>query len=136
LKLQTGAAVCQRIPGDAIDDWIVTQFFEALSAAEIDVAAEVLRTTDTEHELVVVAHRQEVERLRYESSFAERQFMKSDPDNRLVTGELERRWEASLRELRDAEQRLAQTQEHTPSYVIPADVLEILRDLGPRLPEL
>ncbi len=136
LKLQTGAAVCQRIPGDAIDDWIVTQFFEALSAAEIDVAAEVLRTTDTEHELVVVARRQEVERLRYESSFAERQFMKSDPDNRLVTGELERRWEASLRELSDAEQRLAQTQEHTPSYMIPADVLEILRDLGPRLPEL
>ena len=26
--------------------------------------------------------------------------MKSDPENRLVTGELERRWEASLRELK------------------------------------
>lgn len=136
LKQQTGASVCQRIPGDAIDDWVVNQFFEALSMAEIDVAAEALRTTDTEYEQVVVARRQEVERLRYESSLAERQFMKSDPDNRLVTGELERRWEASLRELSDAEKRLYQTQGQTPSYTIPADVLEMLRDVGPRLPEL
>jgi hypothetical protein len=67
---------------------------------------------------------------------AERQFMKSDPDNRLVTSELERRWEASLRELNEAEQQLADKQEHAPSYMIPADILEMLRDIGPRLPEL
>ena len=136
LKQQTGAATCQRIPGDAIDDWVVTQFFKALSVAEIDVAAEALRVTDAEYEQVVVARRQQVERLRYASTLAERQFMKSDPDNRLVTGELERRWEASLRELHHAEQQLAEKQEHAPSYMIPADILEMLRDVGPSLPEL
>jgi|SRR6056297_2451305 len=136
LKQQTGATTCQRIGGDAIDDWVVSQFFTALSVAEIDVAAEALRTTDTEHEQVVAARRQEVQRLQYESSRAERQFMKSDPDNRLVTGELEQRWEASLRELSDAKQRLAQTEQDAPSYMIPADLLEMLRDVGPRLPEL
>ena len=62
------------------------------------MAAEALRITDTEHEQVVEARQQQVDRLRYESQLAERQFMQSDPDNRLVTGELERRWEASLRE--------------------------------------
>ena len=30
---------------------------------------------------------------------AERQFRRVDPDNRVVTAELERRWEAALREL-------------------------------------
>lgn len=136
LKQQTGAPTCQRIGGDAIDNWVVSQFFEALSVAEIDVAAESLRTTDTEHEQVIAARRQEVQRLRYESSRAERQFMKSDPENRLVTGQLEKRWEVSLRELSDAEQRLAQTEQEAPSYMIPADVLEMLHDVGPRLPEL
>jgi len=47
LKQQTGAPACQRIGGDAIDDAVVSWFFEALSVAEIDVAAAALQTTDT-----------------------------------------------------------------------------------------
>jgi len=95
LKQQTGAPVCQRIRGDAIDDQVVTWFFEALRVAEIDVAADTLRMTDAEQEQVVRARQQQVARLRYESQLAERQFMQSDPENRLVAGELERRWEVS-----------------------------------------
>ncbi len=136
LKQQTGAPVCQRIGGDAIDDAVVTWFFEALSVAEIDVAAAALQKSDAEHEQVVSAHEQQVERLRYESQLAERQFMKSDPDNRLVTGELERRWEASLRELKSAEEELDHLRQDAPSYIIPEDLLDVLRDIGPRLPEL
>jgi hypothetical protein len=115
---------------------VVAWFFDALSVAEIDVAADTLRAMDTEHEKLVTARNQQVERLRYESQLAERQFMKSDPDNRLVTGELERRWEQSLRELKDAEQQLADEKQTAPTYIIPADVLEMLRDVGPKLPEL
>lgn len=136
LKQQTGAPVCQRIGGDAIDDIVVSWFFEALSVAEIDVAAAALQTTDDEQARVLAAHEQQVERLQYEAQRAERQFMKSDPDNRLVTGELERRWEASLRELKSAEEELDRLRQDTPSYIIPADLLEALRDVGPRLPEL
>jgi DNA invertase Pin-like site-specific DNA recombinase len=136
LKQQTGAAVCQRIGGDAIDDAVVSWFFEALSVAEIDVASAALQSTDTEHAQVVVAHQQQVERLRYESQLAERQFMQSDPENRLVTGELERRWEASLRELKSAEEELDRLQQDATSYIIPEELLEVLRDVGPRLPEL
>jgi len=136
LKQQTGAPVCQRIGGDAIDDQVVAWFFEALSVAEIDVAAETLRMTDAEQEQVVCARQQQVDRLRYESQLAERQFMQSDPENRLVTGELERRWEASLRELKTAEEQLAHEQQAAPTYIIPEDLLELLRDVGPRLPEL
>lgn len=136
LKQQTGAPVCQRIGGDAIDDTVVTWFFEALSVAEINVAAAALQHSDAEHEQVASAHEQQLERLRYESLLAERQFLKSDPDNRLVTGELERRWEASLRELKSAEEELDRLRQDEPLYIIPEDLLEALRDVGPRLPEL
>ena len=136
LKQQTGAPVCQRIGGDAIDDAVVSWFFEALSVAEIDVAAAALQSTDDEHAHVVAAHQQQVQRLQYESQRAERQFMQSDPENRLVTGELERRWEVSLRELKSAEEELERLRQDAPSYIIPEDLLEMLRDIGPRLPEL
>jgi DNA invertase Pin-like site-specific DNA recombinase len=136
LKQQTGAPVCQRIGGDAIDDHVVSWFFEALSVAEIDVAVAVLQSSDHEHAQVVAAHEQQVQRLRYESQRAERQFLQSDPENRLVTGELERRWEASLRDLKLAEADLDRLRDEVPSYMIPADLLEMLRDVGPRLPEL
>lgn len=136
LKQQTGAAVCQRIGGDAIDHAVVSWFFEALSVAEIDVAVAALQRTDNEHAQVVAAHQQQVQRLQYESQRAERQFMQSDPENRLVTGELERRWEASLRELKSAEEELGRLRNDAPSYIIPADLLEMLHDIGPRLPEL
>ena len=136
LKQQTGAPVCQRIGGDAIDDAVVSWFFESLSVAEIDVAAAALKSTDAAHAQVVTAHQQQVERLRYESQLAERQFMQSDPENRLVTNELERRWEVSLRELKSAEEELDRLRQDAPSYIIPEDLLEVLRDVGPRLPEL
>lgn len=136
LRKQTGAPVCQRIHGDTIDDAVVSWLFEALSVAEIDVAAAALQSTDDEHAQVIAAHQQQVERLQYESQRAERQFMQSDPENRLVTGELERRWETNLQELKSATEELERLRQTAPSYIIPADLLEMLRNIGPRLPDL
>ncbi len=48
----------------------------------------------------------ELERKRYAAALAERQFNRVDPDNRLVAGELERRWEAALSQVRAAEEAL------------------------------
>lgn len=136
LKQQTAAPTCQYIGGDAIDDYVVASFFEVLSVAEIDAAGDILSAADEDQSKVLSARRQQVERLRYESQLAQRQFLKSDPDNRLVTGELERRWESSLRELQAAEELLARDQRCAPTYMIPADLIEMLRDIGPHLPEL
>ncbi len=136
LKQQTAAPTCQYIGGDAIDDQVVGWFFAALSVAEIDAAGDILSSADDDHSKVLLARQQQVDRLRYESELAQRQFLKSDPDNRLVTGELERRWETSLRELQVAEESLSRDQQSAPTYIIPADLLEMLRDIGPRLPEL
>ena len=47
----------------------------------------------------------QIERKRYAAALAERQFNRVDPDNRLVASELERRWEAALIEVRQAERR-------------------------------
>lgn len=136
LRQQTGTPVCQRLPADQVDDQVVAWFFEALSLAEIDAAANALGEVDRALERVLAARRAEVDRLRYQAQLAERQFLKSDPENRLVTGELERRWEEALRALKSAEQSLDDDQRHAPTYAIPEELLDLLKEIGPQLPEL
>jgi DNA invertase Pin-like site-specific DNA recombinase len=127
---------CQRLPADLVDEQVVQWFFEALSAAEIDLASRVLAEGDRTRDQVLAARRQEVERLRYQARLADRQFQRSDPDNRLVTAELERRWEEALRACQEAENHLREEEAHAPCLAIPADLLEQLKNIGPHVSEL
>jgi DNA invertase Pin-like site-specific DNA recombinase len=135
-KVQRGEPLCQRSPADAVDDQVVRWFFEALSLADIDMSARVLAEGDRARGCVLAARRQEVQRLQYQARLADRQFQRSDPDNRLVTGELERRWEEALRACQEAEDRLRAEEAHVSCLAIPADLLEQLKDMGQHLPEL
>lgn len=136
LRQQHGEPVCQRLYADAIDSHVAQWFFEALSAAEIDLAASALREADQQRDELLSVRRQQVQRLRYQARLAERQYQHSDPENRLVAGELEKRWETSLRELKEVEEKLAHEEENAPCWSIPVDLLEALQEFGPRLPEL
>ena len=82
---------------------MVRAFFAALSPAELDLYDEAAAAIRHEAEAVDRARREQIDRLRYQARLAERQFTRTDPENRLVAAELERRWEAALRELHQAE---------------------------------
>ena len=129
-------AVCQQLQAEAIDRQVVHWFWEALSVAQIDLSVSALAEADHERERVLLARRQEVERLRYQSRLAERQYQHTDPENRLVAAEIERRWEEALRELKAAEEKLRSEEEAAVPWAIPGDLVEMLKDFGPRLPDL
>ena len=139
LHKQQGAPVCQVLRAAGIDARVAAAFLEAVTPAEMDAWSEaraVERQADTASRR---AEEQQVERLRYQAALAERQFNRVDPDNRLVTAELERRWEAALVELHRAEAALAQrdqdvrrTETGPPDPVLRAQALA----LGERLPAL
>src|SRR3972149_2346578 len=136
LQMQHGEPLCQRLLADSIDEKVVQWFFEALSVAEIDLSASALEEADSRRDELLSARRKEVERLRYQSRLAERQYHHTDPENRLVAAELEQRWETTLRELQKAEERLMHEEQNMPCWAIPPDLLDALREVGPRLPEL
>src|SRR5207302_8524157 len=137
LQQQHRVPVCQRIASDAIDERVVHLFFEALAPAELDVYDRVLASLSGEHEQRRRAREQQLERLRYQARLAERQFQQSDPDNRLVTAELERRWEAALRELQQAEEALARDQQKTPAdETLSPEEREAFLQAGQKIPEL
>ena len=139
LQRRQGAPVCQKLCAARIDDRVAAAFLQAVSPAEMDAWSEARAAERQVGAALRGAEAQQVERLRYQASFAERQFNRVDPDNRLVAAELERRWEAALVELRQAEASLARRDEEASDAASVA-LDPVLRAqalaLGERLPAL
>ncbi len=139
LRQQYQVPVCQYIPGDPIDAQVVAAFFQALSPVELDAYAEAQAVQREVQASLDHAHQQQLERLRYEAALAERQFQRVDPDNRLVAAELERRWEAALRALQQAEDASrvpSPSPASTMPVALPAELREAFAAIGQKLPGL
>jgi DNA invertase Pin-like site-specific DNA recombinase len=137
LRQQYQVPVCQHLPADPIDDFVVRAFFAALSPAELDLYDEAATAIRDQAEAVDRARREQIDRLRYQARLAERQFTRTDPENRLVAAELERRWEAALRELHQAEasyQRAIEERALPPA--IPPELRRAFECAGRDLPRL
>ena len=130
LRQQYQVPVCQYLPADPIDDFVVRSFFRALSPAELDLYDEAAAAIRAEAEAVDRARREQIERLRYQARLAERQFTRTDPENRLVAAELERRWEASLRELERAEVSYQRALQDRGPTTIPPELRRGLEQFG------
>ncbi len=137
LRQTRGVPVCQYLPGDPVDAAVVDAFFQALAPVELDAYARALAGQASTDQQLAQAQRQQIERLRYEAALAQRQFDHVDPENRLVAAELEQRWEAALRALKQAEEALTHRQQAAaPPLTLPAELKTALAHLGQRLPEL
>jgi DNA invertase Pin-like site-specific DNA recombinase len=137
LRQQYRVPVCQNLPSDPIDAHVVAAFLQALSPVELDLYGKAVAALRQEEEQVRQAQQQQVERLRYQARLAERQYHQTDPDNRLVAAELERRWEVALRDLQAAEERLqlAQQQPQVPE-VLSSEERDAFLQAGKKIPQL
>jgi DNA invertase Pin-like site-specific DNA recombinase len=137
LRQQHQVPVCQFLPADPIDDFAVRAFFGALSPAELDLYDEAASAIRREAESVHRARLEQLDRLRYQARLAERQFTRADPENRLVAAELERRWEAALRELQQAEDSYQRAiLSEGPAPMIPPELRRTFEQVGRDLPGL
>ena len=128
--------VCQYLPAAPVDAFVVQALFDALAPAELDVYARAVVAFQQEANAVRQARLQQLERLRYQACLAERQFNQSDPDNRLVTAELEKRWEIALQDLKQAEESLAQDPQSNSLAALDPEIRKALEQGGRKLPEL
>ena len=137
LRQQYAVPVCQNLPADPVDAAAVEAFLAALSPLELDVYTKALQAEQQTLEATDQARRQQLERLRYQAALAERQFNQSDPDNRLVTAELEKRWEVALRELKHAEEATSKAQQNTVSTpALSTELKAAFTEIGQKLPAL
>jgi len=127
LRGQTQAPVCQRLPADPVDQQVVAAFFEALAPAELDLYDHALAQRRQQQQEVDQAQQYALQRLEYEADRARHRYEQVDPAYRLVAAELERRWEAALQALQEAQAQ------YTRARQAPEDALR--RTLSPALRE-
>ena len=99
---------CREVKAAVVDELVARRLFAALAPEEIALALAATDEVTERHARASRALELRVERARYEAVRAERAFHACEPENRLVARTLETRWEAKLRELRDAEAELAE----------------------------
>jgi DNA invertase Pin-like site-specific DNA recombinase len=137
LRQQYQTPICQRIASQPIDDFVVQAFFLALSPVELEVYEQALKSQAETTQQVQLAQQQQLERLRYQATLAQHQYTQVDPDNRLVAAELERRWEAALVALKEAEERLARELQQAPNLPqLPPELKAAFAQIGQKLPEI
>ena len=133
------APVCQRVPAAPLDRAVADAFLAALAPAELDLYEQALAARRAQRAQVDTAKQRELERLRYEVQLARRQYDRVDPDNRLVAGELERRWETALQALRVAEESVERERAERDKVVplhVPRELRAAFSSLGESLPGL
>jgi len=138
LRSHEGLPTCQHIRAARVDAAVAEAFLTALAPAELDALSRASRARHQIDTALRSSAERQLERKRYQAALAERQFNRVDPDNRLVAGELERRWEAALNEARAAEEALAQQSAPQPlsQKVIGKTLNSKIIVLAGRLPQI
>jgi DNA invertase Pin-like site-specific DNA recombinase len=138
LRSQAHAPVCQWLPADPVDQQVVAAFFDALAPAELDVYEQALAQQRQQQAELDRAQRYSLQRLEYEAEEARRRYEHVDPAYRLVAAELERRWEAALLALQEAQEHYARLLRQAPeeARAIPPTLREAFSTLGASLPTL
>lgn len=136
LRQQFQEPLCQVISAQPIEQRVVELFMNAFSSIELDLHAQVMANLRRQQRQMQSASCQQLQRLRYQAQLAERQFNQSDPDNRLVTAELEKRWEAALATLREAEQAAPVHQPPATALELDAPMRKTLEQVGVRVAQL
>src|SRR5262249_8569778 len=122
-KSHYSRASCQYLTGAPIDEAVVQEFFRVLQPAEIDALENVNAKKPGVGGELGPHLEQEVRRLEFAASRAERQYDSVDPENRLIAATLEKRWEEALSELELSRIRLAELKAQSPPLVaIPAEL--------------
>lgn len=136
LRQQFQEPICQVISAPPIERRVVELFMEAFSGVELDLHAQVMAHLRRQQRQMQAASCQQLQRRRYQAQLAERQFNQSDPENRLVTAELEKRWEAALAALRAAEQAAPIQQPPPTALMLDPPMRKTLEQLGRRVAQL
>src|SRR3981189_3587384 len=102
-----GAARCISISGLSIDAAISNEVLRVLKPLGIEAALQAIKAQSS---TMTAAERQlelSLQQARYEAAHARRQYDAVDPANRLVAGELERRWNEALQAVARVEGEIA-----------------------------
>ena len=129
--LDSGQPRCIAFGGVSVDEAIGRELLRVVEPAAIDAALMAHEEQAHKRDEVLAALERDLEAARYGARRAQKQFDATDPDNRLVADELERRWNQALQHVRDLEARIEQHRNSQGNLVAPAreELAQLASDL-------
>jgi DNA invertase Pin-like site-specific DNA recombinase len=124
---------CTVISGNRLERAVGEEVLRILTPVGIDAALSAIDSGRDRHRDQRRQAELALEAARYEAGLARRQYDQVDPDNRLVAGELERRWNERLVTVQRLEAQLAAMVDDTAGRLSTAERDELMR-LGTDLP--
>ena len=106
--LDNGEPRCIAFGGISVDDAISREVLRVVQPAAIEASMLATQELGRQQDDILDALHRDLEAARYAAERAQRQYDASDPENRLVTAELERRWNVGLQHVREIEVRIEQ----------------------------
>lgn len=126
--LDIGEPKCIAFGAAVVDAKISQQVLRVVRPSALEASRLAMEKLTERADQVLDALQSDLQAAQYQAARAEKQYHAADPDNRLVTDELERRWNASLQAVADLERRIS---DHRGSREQPtADDWEALQDLA------
>ncbi|MCP4308611.1 MAG: recombinase family protein, partial [bacterium] len=105
-RVERGSAPCLSAGGLRLDEAVACEVLSAIQPVGIEAALlaveQLANVNDQKRESLALA----LERARFEARRAQRQYDTVDPDNRLVAGELEHRWNKALEQVAEWEAKI------------------------------
>ena len=118
-----------------LDEAVSQLFLEAVQPAQLETMLAALDELERERQTLDRQWQLRLDQARYQVHLAQRQYDAVDPENRLVAGALEGRWNDALLYLNQVEQDYAQSQCHPLASLSEAEQ-HAVRQLAHDLPEL
>jgi DNA invertase Pin-like site-specific DNA recombinase len=135
-RLRTGTeGRCCTLKATVIDDLVVGHVLRALEPAALELSLQAGADVEQERARLSQHWHKQLERARYESQRAERQYHQVEPENRLVARTLEQRWEEALRQERQLTEDHERFQRNQPASLTAAE-RDKIRALAADLPAL
>jgi hypothetical protein len=134
-KIEYAEPLCQGLAGQVVDDLVAAQVLAALEPTALELSLAAADDLRQERERLHQHWQQQLERARFQAERARRQYDASEPENRLVARELERRWEEALQEQRRLEEEHARFCRSQPQGISAAE-REQIHSLAQDLPGL
>ncbi len=118
-RLDNGDVNCIAFGGVAVDEALSQQVLRVVQPGAIEAAVLSSQHTAAQQDDVLAALGRDLEAARYAANRAWKQYDATDPDNRLVASELERRWNQALQRVEELEQRIDRQRRQRTTEVTP-----------------
>jgi DNA invertase Pin-like site-specific DNA recombinase len=129
--INQGSPKCIAFGGLRADKVVSAEILKIIQPAAIDaalLAAEQVQAQDVERKHALEL---ELEQTKYEARLAARRYEAADPENRLVTSELEARWNVALSRVKELTSRLSEMRQRSaaPAVIDKGSLLRLAEDL-------